>query len=209
VGTAGRGLTSYTISVRADVVDITSDRPVSSDIFWLDTNVLLRYAYSKYPVHKLSLYDRFLKDALAASAGLFVSGLNQAEMFHVIEKIEREAYNSYHGVNIQTKEYRHGYPAERAQVISESEAAWLTVESIAAIVPMKIDGTATAQAMNDYKTLSMDGYDLFNVAMLFKDGINQVLSDDADFATVPGIIHFTANPKVVAAAAAAGKLIVR
>ncbi len=42
-----------------------------------------------------------------------------------------------------------------------------------------------------------------------KSGVTQVLTDDGDFCTVPGITLFTANRGVVEAARVQGKLVIR
>jgi hypothetical protein len=40
-------------------------------------------------------------------------------------------------------------------------------------------------------------------------GVVQVITDDGDFATVPGIQVFTANRNVISAARSQGKLLIR
>ena len=42
-----------------------------------------------------------------------------------------------------------------------------------------------------------------------KAGINQVITDDGDYVTVPGIEVFTANQNAIASARSQGKLITR
>ena len=195
--------------VEAEVVDIRVDLPRESDVFWLDTNVLIKFAYSKYPPGRLPEYDRFLKDALAARSTFFVTGLNQAEMIHVIEKCELEAYNQANGTSVRPKVYRHQYVAERAQVVSEIEAAWGTVQSIAGVAPVSVDENSTVHALQMLKACGLDGYDLIHADLMFEGGRNQLLSDDGDFASVAGIVLFTANERVINGARSAGKLVAR
>lgn len=190
-------------------MDIRADQPKESDVFWLDTNVLIKLAYAKYPAARLPDYPRFLKQALGRKSTLQITGLVQAEMIHVIEKAELETYNLANGTTLTLKEFRHDYALERAAVVSEIEVAWDIASTIAVIQPISIDATATVHAMDAIKTAALDGYDLFQADLMFAGGQNKMLSDDGDFATMDGIILFTANTRVIRAARAAGKLVTR
>ncbi len=50
---------------------------------------------------------------------------------------------------------------------------------------------------------------LFLVEAMAKTGVSQILTDDGDYCTVPGIQVFTANRQAIDAARAQGKLVVR
>jgi hypothetical protein len=52
-------------------------------------------------------------------------------------------------------------------------------------------------------------YDLMILEAMDKAGINQVITDDGDYVTVPRIKVFTANQNAIAAARSQGKLITR
>jgi len=67
----------------------------------------------------------------------------------------------------------------------------------------------TVGALAHLGTELVDGYDLFLRATMRSSGIVQILTDDGDFCTVPGIQILTANANVIAAAAAQGHLLVR
>ena len=73
---------------------------------------------------------------------------------------------------------------------------------------MSIDDPAADTFVTDLKLHKMDGYDLFNLDLIRRLGVN-VLTDDGDFATVPGITVFTANYSVIDAARKCSQLKIR
>jgi hypothetical protein len=76
-------------------------------------------------------------------------------------------------------------------------------------LPPVIDDPATDAALHRFATQPVDGYDLFLLEALSAGGLTQVLTDDGDDCTVPGIHVFTANLRVLTAARSAGLLVVR
>jgi hypothetical protein len=55
----------------------------------------------------------------------------------------------------------------------------------------------------------IDGYDLFIAEAMANAGVTQILTDDGDYCTVPGIQVLTANRQAIDAAQAQGTLKVR
>lgn len=197
--------------VLARVVDITADAPKAEDSFLVDTNVWYWLTYSSAISNiqsNLSNYPQYLKGALDIKSTIHYSGLTFAELSHIIEKTEREIY-SQSVATVETKEYRHNLANERARVVSEINAAWGQVSSLATALPITIDVTATDKALNRMKTEKLDGYDLFILESMSSHGVVKVLTDDGDFATVSGIQVFTANRNVIQAAKSQGRLIKR
>jgi hypothetical protein len=68
------------------------------------------------------------------------------------------------------------------------------------------DSTMTDAALSRFETQPVDGYDLFLIEAVVRAGIVQVITDDGDYCTVPGITVFTGNQTVLTAATAQGKL---
>jgi predicted nucleic acid-binding protein len=89
------------------------------------------------------------------------------------------------------------------------QAAWAQVASLAEPLTVTIDSPAATAALNRLQTEKVDGYDLFILESMRSHGVVQVITDDGDFATVPGIQVFTANSNVIQAARAQGRLITR
>ena len=132
-------------------------------------------------------------------------GLSLAELAHNIEQAERKIFST----TLSTKEYRHNYSIERANVVAEVLAAWSQVTSIAVSTDVSIDETTTNASLTRFQTQLLDGYDLLILEAMDKAGIVQVITDDGDYVTVPGIKVFTANRSVINAARNQGKLIMR
>jgi predicted nucleic acid-binding protein len=195
-------------SIQADVVDITADSPKADDVFLVDTNVWYWMTYpnatSNIPAN-LSVYPGYINSALGQNSRIHHSGLSLAELAHIIEKTEREIYARTSGT-INTKEYRHNYPPERTRVTAEIQAAWGQVTSLADPLTVLIDDTTTSAALTRFQTEKVDGYDLFILESMKHHGVVQVITDDGDFVTIPGIQVFTANRNVISAARLQGKL---
>jgi predicted nucleic acid-binding protein len=205
------GYPNYTI--QADVIDINADTPRSSDIFLVDSNVWfwLTYQTASHSAAKyqLSDYPNYVKKSLTVGSKICSSGLSLAELGHRIEKTEYDIYSKINVSEIQTKEYRHNLPAERSRIVSQVEAAWGQVKTLAQPLDLTIDDPTTDAALLRFKTKKLDGYDLFILESMKTCGVVQIITDDGDFSTVPGIQVFTANRNVINAARIQRKLLSR
>jgi len=205
-------------NVQADVIDIQRDQPRDTDTFLVDSNVWYWVAYprsnqsSRPPAqYQMSNYPAYVNAALNTRARLLRCGLSLAELSHLIEKTEREIFSRGVG-GIQpneTKVFRHNYPTRRASVVGEVEAAWASIKSLAEPMTATIDEPTTDAALTRFKTQLVDGYDLFILEAMAANGVVQVITDDGDFVTVPGIQVFTSNRHVIQAATTQGRPVVR
>lgn len=202
-------------TVRAHVIDLHTDSPRSSDAFLVDTNVWYWRAYSSAGASpgsatpaQMQLYSDYLRRSTAVGAVAYRSGLCLAELAHLIEQNERDIYAGA-VASVTTKEYRHNLPAERARVVREVQKAWAKIKAQSQPLPLTIDDPTTDAALLRFATQAVDGFDLFLLEGMSQAGITQVLTDDGDYGTVPGLEVFTANPRVVAAARSAGLLLSR
>jgi hypothetical protein len=201
---------NYTI--QAQVIDIARDTPKAADRFLVDTNVWYWMTYTRASQsarapaqYQTSNYPFYMNAALTARSQIFQSGLTLAELTHLIEKAEWGIYEIANGQTLP-KEYRHNFPNERTRVVSEIQAAWGQVTSLAEPLTATIDAQTTTAALSRFQTEKVDGYDLFILELMKSQGVVQMITDDGDFATVPGIQIFTANRNVVTAARKQGKL---
>ncbi|WP_081077552.1 hypothetical protein [Burkholderia cepacia] len=203
------------LTIAAEVIDIRTDAPLPEDNFLVDTNVWYWLTYSKASSvgaqpYQISTYPLYTSRALGIGSNIYQSGLSIAELTHLIEKSEREIYiASNRGAQVTAKEFRHNYPNERANVCAEVQTACGQVTSLAASLNVTIDGPTSNACLARVNTNAVDGYDLFILESMRINGITQVITDDGDFATIPGIRVFTANRNVVQAAKNQGKLVVR
>lgn len=198
--------------VRAQVVDIGADTPKDSDVFLVDTNA---WYWLFYPRASVSLspaqanYPNYLKTAIGAKSALHCYGLTFAELAHNIEKAEREIYAGRAGKDIGTKEFRHNYQNERRKIVTLISDTWSDVLSASTMLDLDMDNDFMRSALTLFPSVGLDGYDLFMAEAALKAGVTQIVTDDGDYATVPGLTIFTANQRVIHAAAAAGKLVTR
>jgi len=200
-------------TVNSVVVDLRLDTPKTADRFYVDTNAWFWTAYSKLqflppsPDRKYKPeYPKFLAQVINMGGQLNWCGLSLSELAHLIEKTEHDIYCKTTAAMLNPKEFRHNLPAERAHVAQEIQTAWGAVESMAGCLNVpEINGASTTAALQEFAQLPVDGYDLFAINALKAAGIKQVISDDGDFCSVPGITLFTANQNVITAARAQNK----
>jgi hypothetical protein len=205
--------------VQAQVVDVTTDRPQSTDVFWVDTNVWFWVTYGRFHLRNLGSrprayqtqkYPSYIQSGLRSGARFHWIGLSLSELARQVEDAEREIADATGQIPADTKpkSFRHDYPALRQSVVQEVESCWQQVEQFGKPLPNApvIDTTAVNDALIDMQTMPLDAYDLFAVQAIRASNITQVLTDDGDFCTVPGITLYTANKPVIEAAKAQGKL---
>lgn len=206
---------SRALAVNADVIDIQRDHPQQSDLFLVDTNVWCWFSYvritlSARPAGKVKIqkYVAYIGSALAADATLARSGLAFAELAHVIERTECDIYNWGRKNPVYGKAFRN-ISSARQSVVALIDAAWNQVESVS----QHVDVTASLSTVNGARSLlasyALDGYDALLLEIARSEGLPQLLTDDSDFAAVPGIQMFTGNKRVIGAARQAGKLVTR
>ncbi len=199
-------------TVQAEVVDIKYDRPQPDDIFLVDSNVWYWLTYSQASTTSLPYqirdYPAYISQARSNQSLLLYSGLSLAELAHLIEASERDIFINSRGA-IKPKEYRHNLPAERGKVVAEVQAAWSQVKTMAAPLDVLIDDATADAALTRFTSQLLDGYDLFILETMTKEGIVNLITDDGDFVTVPGIKVFTSNRHAITAASNQGKLLVR
>jgi len=198
-------------TVNAEVIDIRTDSPTSGDIFLVDTNVWYWITYppasASAAAYQSTHYPAYIASAVSNSSKLHYCGLTLAELASLIERSELRlsAYDPS-----KLKEYRHNYPAERRKVVREVETAWRQVTTdYAGQLDLVIEAATSGAALNRFQTQLLDGYDLFLLETMQQQSVTQIITDDSDYVTVPGIQVFTANQNVIKAAASQGKLLSR
>jgi predicted nucleic acid-binding protein len=208
-------------TVQAQVVDIRSDTPRPEDSFLVDTNVWYWMTYTQASQsarppakYQISDYPSYTTSALGAGSKIFHSGLSLSELAHLIERSEYEIFTKispaiFPNPSRFDKNFRHACVNERIQVVSEIQAAWAQVSGLAELLSLTIDTRAVNAALARLRTEKVDGYDLFMLESMKSNGLAQVITDDGDFVTAPGIQVFTANRNVIQAAKMQSKLIKR
>ena len=143
--------------------------------------------------YQVKEYPEYVKKIKSVNVQMIRSNLILPELAHIIEDTEYKIFYKSRRLNpdvFSRKEYRHNHPSERKNVVHEIEEIWEMVRKITSSVPLNIDDPATETFIIDLQNHKMDGYDLFNLDLIKKLDVN-ILTDDGDFATVPGIKVFT------------------
>jgi len=206
---------NYRIS--ADVVDIQTDTPKKEDRFFIDTNVWFWMTYtqaSNSALHyQITNYPSYVNSILDTGGSIYQNGLSFAELAHLIEKTELDIFKCNKkkpgAKEIRSKEFRHSHPGEREKVTDEIEAAWIQVKSLAEPLDITVNESIVDTALERIKTQKVDGYDLFILELMTNHNILQIITDDGDFATIPGIKVFTSNRSVLNAARKQRKILTR
>lgn len=199
--------------IRADVIDITHDSPTDRDLLLVDTNVWIWLTYppatllQKSQSQQANDYPRYVNAAVSANATLAHTGLAFTEVASVIERLEHQAYAKTH-TNVSKKDFRH-MPLERRRVARLIIASWRQMGQFSAPLDVPMAQSDIRSAIARVLTWSIDGNDALFLLAATREGIRDIVSDDSDFAAIPGIRLFTANPAVIATASAQGRLIRR
>lgn len=203
---------AITYNIKADVVDVKDDAPRQGDRFFVDTNVWFWTSYLKSSKtaqpYQVSLYPGYILKILQTSAQIYSNGLTFAEIASLIEHAEYDIF-SRANPGITIKEYRHNYPVERASAVSEIQASWDTIQFMSIMTDALINASLIDACLGRLGRQMLDGSDLLMVELMRQAGIQQIITDDGDFVTVPGLQVFTANSNVLTQAQTQGKLISR
>jgi predicted nucleic acid-binding protein len=152
-------------------------------------------------------YPPYIQKARSAGSVLASTTLIFAEVASLAERVAHEAYErTHHGVS--KKAFRH-LTVERQQVQKIIEAAWDQMNQFSASMETSVDSARIVSAIGVLDTRPVDFIDALTLEIAAPEGITNFITDDSDFAGVADIRVFTANPDVLAAAAAQGCLITR
>jgi hypothetical protein len=200
------------------VIDITNDTPLPGDIFFVDTNVWFWLTYERASLgsnkplpYQLENYPEYIDAAYLSNSKIYRSGLSLPELAHQIEQVEKDIFCLSNGrKELKTKDFRRNFPKERANVVEQIELAWEQVKQMGDPLETEIiNETVIDSALNRFKSQFIDGYDIFLMEFVKEAGITNVISDDSDIASVPGLYLFTANKNIICEAKLQGKYIER
>jgi hypothetical protein len=218
------------MKIRADVVDIRNDSPLEGEFFLVDSNVWIWLFYERSgssglpdreqpQPYQVENYPNYIKEVRSHNGNLLRCDLCLNELSHRIEKVERLLFCNLNSTDntISIKRYRHGYPTERQKVVRTIRETWQEIRRISTSVDFHFSDDFTNGALANLADRAVDAYDLFMIEAISQrngrhPGSNstiKVITDDGDFATVPGITVFTSNLTVIRQAGSQGRLFQR
>ena len=191
-------------NVRSQVVDITKDVPRRGEQFVVDTNSWYQLTYARLLDPKPG-YPQYIKRALESGSDLFCCAVTLVELASVIESNEHKLYQLAQP-HVNPKMFRHECPKERASVVQTIKTCWDQISGIANLIDLSLDQRMVNRALDALENYSIDGYDILIVEAMDRRGIINVITDDGDFASVPDVMLFTANPHTISVARRQGRL---
>lgn len=204
------------LTIRASVVDITTDTPKSTDKFLVDTNVWLWLYYEPLTLTEAGgtkqqaiTYPSYYSAAQAARSTFYTTGLVYSELAHIIERTQKSIYDSKLAAPLDSKVYRHDYPQQRMKVIQLISEAWKDITTYTHLLDINLNDEYMQKATALFSQVGVDGYDGFTAQLVKQSDMTGILTDDGDFASVGGLTVFTANQYVIKLARTVGKLITR
>lgn len=202
-----------TFQLRSDVIDIRSSRdsPEGGDAFLVDTCVwkTLTYTRAAKP-QQVRHYPPYIKAVRSAGGTLYASGFAYAELAKLIEIEELKVYQARHSLrDFRVKEFR-SLSSERTEVVEGIATSWNLLQQMATRLSSALNDAAINAALAGLQAADfLDGHDAIQLAEARRNGVTKILSDDSDFASIPGIQLFTANEWVIREASAARRLVKR
>jgi hypothetical protein len=194
------------MKISAAVIEISKDTPKQSDTFFVDTQVWHWLTYCQHLGRKtlpsrVQEYINYINKIGAEKATLRRCGLSLAELANVIEKDEREVFNELqrkcNRTLVDEKEYRHDYPDERQKVQKSIRISWEAVKRYSSPTSVALSERLTNNVLNLLCSCSIGSYDSLLTESMRVSRIVQIITDDKDFATIPGIQVFTNNREVI------------
>jgi hypothetical protein len=189
--------------VKARVVDITKYVPNGTEQLVVDTSVIIPSHYSKASLaltvkgmlrYQVMEYPLFIKKLKAAKCKMGVYRCIFYEVMHNIEELERKLFNG----QLTTKEYRHNFPNEHNNVISEYEVVHQQILANYEIYDCTINTFVLDECVNAFKSNLLDGYDTLQVVSdRTTISWNAYLTDDGDYACLDNVVVYTANVNII------------
>lgn len=184
----------------AQCLDVRRERLVANDRILLDTNVVLDVtspSFGPRESDRQRSYSAFIQTALVARAGIFVSILTLYEIASVLETVVfRRKTGRAHVDRTELKGFRHDLQ-QRGIVLAEIRTAWQQVTTFADVLDAPLAAPLALRSIQMLERTRLDGYDVPLVLTARIAGITGFVTHDPDYASVDGIIVFTANPALL------------
>lgn len=183
---------------KANVLDVRDFLPAPNDRLLVDSNVWFFVGRSNTNEHdrKAEIYRSFVERCLKGSAKLFWSSLTIPEIWNAAEKMSKDiaAESGLIGKEASAKDFRYSEFHDPAQIAAEVEEILEFMSNSAQHAPdFPIVEALAGRIISETKSAKTAGYDSI-FSLMFRDGgYTAFVTDDRDFASVPGLTMATAN----------------
>ena len=156
--------------------------------------------------YQVTEYPNYISRALHKKATFYKCCLSFSELAHTIESCEYQYQTAMGNPFGGMKAFRND-PTSRGKVLGEIAAAHSVIGSMAKKISLNVVDKAVEFAHDDIKAYPLDVYNAFNLQAMKKQNLFRIITDDSDYASVPGIEIHTANRTLISDAKQQGKLI--
>ena len=182
------------------VKDITTDTPVNNKKkYFLDTNVLFWCCYpriglvSPKDASRYTPYINYVSKIKKNLNPIYTSSLNISEMINLIERKEFELFQSLPGsMGYNKKDYR-AEEAKRLFIQSNTQTALINATDLCQIIDCPVNYDKIDEFVKDLTSHRCDVFDYLFLNVCKEQEITDIVTDDGDFLTVPGITLYTSN----------------
>lgn len=189
--------------IKAAVSDIKEDEPRKTDVFLVDAMVWL---WATFPpasigaaqVAKSKDYQNYLLKIHRAKSTLIYCLLQISEVAHVIENFHYQQFETQQANRgITPKNYR-SISSERSRVVDDINGSINIIKKRANGLTLPSTEKLEFGMLELLRSFPLDAYDAGLLCAAKEAGIVQVITDDYDYAFVPGFQLFTGNAKLIA-----------
>jgi hypothetical protein len=193
--------------VKARIIDVKKDLPLSSDEFLVDTNVWFWLTYSRLSLsmdqpapYQLQWYPSYIEKAIEAKATLYHTKCVFLEICSLIERYESDIFwMASHMTGKKVKEFRHLPDISRSTFIAEIKSVFSQISEMSQLLVLPGDASSVEEFKEFVFGSRVDGRDA-EMAIIAAEKKIRIITDDGDFATCNNTIVHTANNRVVLAA---------
>jgi predicted nucleic acid-binding protein len=189
--------------LRVDVahcLSVRRERLSRGDRCLLDTSVIVFVVFEEQQAtswnqERAAAYEEFIERGRKDGVEFLWSPLSFSELTNFVERYYLKRYQRAVDQSIDRKRFR-AIPEQRKLVIDNVKEAWQYVKRLALPTEFQVDA-ATADAVLALLTAtSLDGYDALLIRSMRGANVPYILSDDADYASAPNVIVYSANEDI-------------
>lgn len=170
--------------------------------FFLDTNVLYWYTYPRFslPGHlnpSAQIYYDFIDSLTSAGNPLKTSVYNLTELLNVVEKNEYDIYCKLHpDLPLSRKDFRR-MADERQKVSQMIKTTMNNALNICSITDFNFTSETLKSFSDEFTNHRCDVFDYAILKNCISTKDINIISDDGDFSSMPGINLYTANENIL------------
>jgi len=184
----------------AQCLSVRKERLSRGDRCLLDTSVIVLVVFDEQQAtswneERAAAYEEFIERSLKDGVEFLWSPLSFSELMNFVERYHLKRYQRTVDDSIDRKRFRM-IAVQRKLVIDNVIEAWQYVKRLAVPTEFHVDAATADAVLTLLTATSLDGYDALLIRSMRAAKVPYILSDDADYATAPNVIVFSANESI-------------